>query len=260
MSDCLHFEQLPHSRGHLELEFVSSQHAILWLDNPSARNAMSIAMMHQFPEMIEILQERSPTVLVIRGRNGHFCAGGDLVDVKAHLLEDGLGAQMCEFMTYWTSKLRSLPIFIVTVLERAAIGGGAELLTVGDWVIASESGKVGFVQNRLGVTTGWGGGQRLIDRVGRQRAIQVLAQSLVYNASEAYRLGVVDELTTDVEASLLETVERLVKQPKQAFTTLMTWLHRSDERTTEQTAFADTWSKAEHRFALGLVDGVSKEK
>ncbi len=259
MLDTRRFEQLPHSRGCLELEFVSPRCAVLWLNNTAARNAMSISMMHQLPKVIETLQQKRPSVLVIRGREGHFCAGGDLVDVKKHLLEDGLGSQMCIFMTHWIAKLRSLPIFIVVALEGAAIGGGAELLTVGDWIIASDNSKVGFVQNRLGVTTGWGGGQRLIDRVGRQRAIQVLAQSRVYSATESHRLGLVDELTSTVDLAIVERVDRLLKQPSQAFTTLMTWLHRSDEKTTEQTAFAGTWAKMEHRIALGLVDGVSKD-
>lgn len=258
MLDTRQFEQLPHSRGNLELEFVSPRHAVLWLNNPEARNALSISMMHQLPDVIKTLQHNLPSVLIIRGRNTHFCAGGDLADVKNHLLQDGFGLQMCLFMTRWITKLRSLPIFIVVVLEGAAIGGGAELLTVGDWVIASSNSKIGFVQNHLGVTTGWGGGQRLIDRVGRQRAIQVLAQSRVYSATEAYRLGLVDEITSDVDLANLKRVEQLLKQPRQAFTTLMTWLHRSDEKTTEQTAFAGTWSKMEHRIALGLVDGVSK--
>ena len=258
MSIITEFETLPHSRGSLELEFSEDRIATLWLDNPDARNAMSIAMMHQLPSILEVLQQQTPSLLIVRGRNGHFCAGGDLEDVKSHLLTPELGAEMCRFMTTHTNALCTLPCMIVVVLEGAAIGGGAELVTISDYVIADAESKIGFLQTRLGVTTGWGGGQRLIKRIGKTKAVQVLGLSRVYSAQQAKGIGLIDEVTSSVEESVSILKSRILKQPPQAFTRLMTWLHRTNENTTELDTFASTWAGAEHCNALG-IDQLQKE-
>lgn len=252
------FMELPHRRGALELERVSGREAILWLSNPNARNAMSIAMMHQLKSIVEELEANPPNVLIIRGRNGHFCAGGDLADVKEHLLVEGMGTAMCQWMTTYTNRLRELSTFIIVLLEGAAIGGGAELLTLGDWILAHSRAKMGFVQARLGVTTGWGGGARLIDRVGKVRATQLLAMSPILSAEEAQQIGLVDCVADSVEDVLKEKRLRLIKQPSKTFTRLMTWLHQDNEEQVEQTTFSQTWGADEHRSALGLASGVSQ--
>ena len=69
------FSMLPHHRGILELEYSSKRVATIWLNNAEARNAMSIAMMHQLPDIVHRLQEHPPSILIIRGRDNHFCAG-----------------------------------------------------------------------------------------------------------------------------------------------------------------------------------------
>lgn len=258
-----HFSMLPHSRGILELEYTSKRVATIWLNNPEARNAMSIAMMHQLPNIVCTLQEDPPSLLIIRGRKNHFCAGGDLTDVKKHLLEEGMGAGMCQFMTRYTNALKEIPCFIVVVLEGAAIGGGAELLTLGDWIIAESRSKIGFLQVRLGVSTGWGGGSRLIDRVGLTKAIQLLGLSKVHSAQEAHQLGLVDEVVDSVDEALQKCVERVLKQPPDAFTMLMTWLHRSDESdeaANELSTFTSTWASPEHLSALGLDANTGLQK
>ena len=52
------FTSLPQGRGKHRLEWGSSREVVLWLDNPKARNAMSIAMMHQLATDCEELEEK----------------------------------------------------------------------------------------------------------------------------------------------------------------------------------------------------------
>ena len=252
------FASLPHRRGRIDLEWISEREVVVWLDNPEARNAMSIAMMHQLADIVQELEEKKPSVVVIRGKNNHFCAGGDLQDVKEFLLDPEMGSAMCSWMTALTNRIRRLPSYIIVVLEGAAIGGGAELLTLGDWIIADKNSKIGFVQARLGVTTGWGGGSRLIDRVGKIKATQLIAMSTVLSAEAALDLGLVDAATSSTENLLEEKIRRLIKQPPQTFTRMMTWLHHENEQQLEHQTFSSTWGAAEHRSALGLSDGMSE--
>ena len=258
MSTSNPFESLPHRRGQIYLEWISDRETVLWLDNPEARNALSIAMMHQMEDVVRELEEKKPNVVVIRGKNNHFCAGGDLDDVKEYLLASDMGSAMCSWMTDVTTRIRRLPSYIIVVLEGAAIGGGAELLTLGDWIIADKKSKIGFVQARLGVTTGWGGGSRLIERIGKVKATQLLAMSTIVSANSALAIGLVDAVTDSIDVLLEEKMRRLMKQPSHTFTRLMTWLHHENEQQLEHETFSSTWASAEHRSALGLSDGLSK--
>ena len=197
-------------------------------------------------------------MIVIRGRNNHFCAGGDLNDVKIFTEDPDMGSAMCSWMTTLT-RIRRLPSYIIVVLEGAAIGGGAELLTLGDWIIADKKSKVGFVQARLGVTTGWGGGARLIERIGKVKATHLIAMSTVSLLEAAFDIGLADVTTSSMWRDLLqEKMRRLMKQPPQTFTRLMTWLHHENEQQLEHQTFSSTWGADEHRFALGLPTGMSK--
>lgn len=258
MSSSNPFASLPHRRGHIDLEWSSDREVVMWLDNPQARNAMSIGMMHQLQDIVQELETKRPNVIVIRGKNNHFCAGGDLDDVKEYLLEPDMGSAMCTWMTHVTNRICRLPSYIIVVLEGAAIGGGAELLTLGDWIVADKKSKVGFVQARLGVTTGWGGGARLIERVGKVKATQLIAMSTVLSADTALDIGLVDATTDSLEDLLEEKIRRLMKQPSHAFTRLMTWLHHENEHRLEHQTFSSTWGADEHRAALGLSNGLPK--
>ena len=74
----------------------------MWLDNPEARNAMSIAMMHQARHRSK-LEDREPNVVVIREEQP-LCAGVNLNDVKGILLDPEMGGAMCSWMTTLTKR------------------------------------------------------------------------------------------------------------------------------------------------------------
>lgn len=84
------------------------------------------------------------------------------------------------------------------------MGGGAELSTACDYRVMSPSAKVGFVQIKMGLTTGWGATTRLVHMLGRQKTISLLSSGKVMAAEEAQKEGLVDHvlpysLTSDAE-------------------------------------------------------------
>ena len=82
-------------------------------------------------------------------------------------------------------------MFVLVAVEGAALGGGAELTTVGDYVVAEPSATMAFVQAKLGVTPGWGGGQRLINKIG-SRKTSTIGTAGRLSAVEAKNFGIVD--------------------------------------------------------------------
>ena len=74
------------------------------------------------------------------------------------------------------------------------MGGGAELSTACDFRVMSSGARLGFVQIKMGVTTGWGATTRLVRLFGRQKAIALLTSAKVFSAEEAQNEGLVDHI------------------------------------------------------------------
>src|SRR5260370_32717346 len=76
--------------------------------------------------------------------------------------------------------------------------------------IAAESAKCGQPEVKLGVIPGYGGTQRMPRLVGRGRALKLILSGDIIDATEAYRIGLVDELVPD--AHVIERAETVLKK------------------------------------------------
>lgn len=172
------------------------------LDRPLRQNAMSLHLMDQLAEAIEQVWAWEGAVVVLRSAvPGVFCAGGDLGEVRRGLASPEAGAAAGDVMTTLLDALWLAPAVTIAVVEGAAVGGGAELVTAADLRVWSAEGWVEFRQAALGVATGWGGARRLATQVGRSRAVRLLATGDRVDAAQAQAIGLADEV---VEAGAVE--------------------------------------------------------
>ena len=98
------------------------------------------------------------------------------------------------------NRLAHLPCLTIAAMEGPARGGGCEVALACDWRVTADDADLGFVQIRLGLTTGWGGAARLIQLVGYSRALDLLLLGRILSAPEAHWLGIVTLLTPPDEA------------------------------------------------------------
>jgi enoyl-CoA hydratase/carnithine racemase len=245
---------LPRGRGRVELR-LQGRVAELVFDNPAARNALSIGMMLDLRAAVDKLRQWSGAVVILRsGDRCAFCSGGDLAAVRAHLLDAGLAEAMSSHMQGVLDELAALPLVRIAALEGAAVGGGAEVLLVADWVVASPASQVGFVQGRLGVSPGWGGGRRLVERLGPRRARLELALARTLSAEDALAVGLVDEVHGHADAlgRARELAAELAGRAPEALAVALQvggGLSLADERA----AFLSLWGGPAHRTALALT-------
>lgn len=103
------------------------------------------------------------------------------------------------------TRFSQLPLITLAVVTGGAIGGGSELVTGFDFVCMSEeSGFIHFVQTRMGVSSPWGGMSRLIEIVGRKKALKWMAGGFRITAKEGLEAGIVD-ITVEKDADCLDT-------------------------------------------------------
>ena len=162
--------------------------AKITLNNPPV-NIMDMLTMREINVALESLQGDDETkVLVFAAQGKAFCAG---VDVKDHTV-DKVG-EMIEVFHRIFRQMWSLDIPTVAVVNGAALGGGCELATFCDMVIASEKATFGQPEIQVGVYPPVAAVvfPRLMPYM---KAMELLLTGDIVDAREAERLGIVNKV------------------------------------------------------------------
>lgn len=181
--------------GDVTLSKLTGNHkgvAVISLINPARKNALTGFMMVKLAEVVDELEQwRHGKAVVLHGSEGSFCSGADLSVIKAINTPEE-GTLMCAFMQRTLSRLGRLPLVSVAAIEGKALGGGAELSLACDFRLVSQDAEIRFIQVKMGLSPGWGGGARLVRLLGKQKALQLLGRGEKVNLSYALQLGLVD--------------------------------------------------------------------
>ena len=173
----------------LELE---ERLAVITIDRPQARNAISLSTMDELEKAIDAAAEAD--ALVIRGAGDRaFVSGGDLKELAAIRTEDTALA-MALRMRGICDQLANFPAPVIAALNGHAFGGGAEVAVAADIRVAAADIKIGFNQVALAIMPAWGGAERLAALVGRGRALLLAGSGVALGAAEAERIGLVDQV------------------------------------------------------------------
>lgn len=177
---------------------IQERIGVLSLCNPARKNALTGFMMVRLAECVDELEKwQSGKVVVLHGMERSFCSGADLSIIKAINTPEE-GNLMCAFMQRTLTRLARLPLVSIAAIEGKALGGGAELAMACDFRLMSRDAEIQFLQVKMGLTPGWGGGARLVNQVGKQTALRLLGKAEKVNLSYGCQIGLVDgELTND---------------------------------------------------------------
>lgn len=183
------------------------------LNDPSALNAMGEEMAQEFRSVVDNLAQRKRELgaIILTGAGKAFSAGGDLamLDAKRALSTEENRLRMREFYAAFLS-IRELEVPLIAAIQGPAIGAGMCLATACDLRVASETATLGFTFVRLGLHPGMGATYFLPRVVGAAAASELLLTGRVITAAEAYRLGLVSEITKPEET--LSAAERLAQE------------------------------------------------
>ena len=176
---------------------VEPQIAQITINRPRVRNALNWQAIDEFANAVEeahLTPELS--ALVVTGAGKAFASGGDLKALSTHRTEaDGL--RLAEGMTRALDRLAALPCPTIAAINGPARGGGAEIALACDLRVMAVNADLGLVHIRLGLTPGWGGGQRLLRLVGYSRALEWLTTGAVLTTQEALAHGLANRLTPE---------------------------------------------------------------
>jgi enoyl-CoA hydratase len=151
--------------------------AILSLNAPERRNALTVAMAEELVDACEELDaDREVGAVVVRGEGGFFCAGGDRGTLEAAGRDPadpevyaGLGAVYRSF-----ARVGELEAPTVAAVRGGAVGAGLNLMLATDVRVVARDAKIisGFMP--IGLHPG-GGHSALLGRTGSREAASAMA-------------------------------------------------------------------------------------
>jgi enoyl-CoA hydratase/carnithine racemase len=173
----------------VDLEFDGGL-AVLTIDRPHARNAISLETMGQLENALD--EAADARTLVITGSGDRaFVSGGDLKELSALRTEEDAAA-MAKRMRSICDRLANFPAPVIAALNGHAFGGGAEFAVAADIRVAADDIKIAFNQVELEIMPAWGGAVPLAALVGKGRALLLAGTGHPLDAAAAERIGLVD--------------------------------------------------------------------
>src|ERR1700712_2517515 len=166
---------------------------VLTIDRVGAGNSLDLRTAEALSTAVSDAAANSDLrAIVITGAGDRFfCAGGDLKAYQAiestELLESTFGR-----VRILLDQLESCPLPVIAAINGYALGGGMELALACDLRIATQGASIGFPQSRLGLIPGWNGVERLVETVGRSRAMDLLLKGERIDAKRAEEIGLID--------------------------------------------------------------------
>ena len=164
------------------------------LNRPERRNAMTPAMQAELIEAMEDAATGSCRVVVFKGAGDAFCSGLDLASLQGmHNQSPAEHRADVERITKMLCSLYELSKPTIAAVHGAAIGGGTGLATICDFTLATPTAKFGYTEVRIGFVPALVSAFLAL-QIGDKRSRDLLLTGRLFDAAEAQRLGLVNEV------------------------------------------------------------------
>ncbi len=186
----------------LSLEF-EEQIAILTLNRPNRRNALSLHLMRELIACLaEIEQNRTVEAVVLAAAGKVFCSGHDLSEMVGRTVSDY--REIFDVCAELMTKVQSIPQPVIAEVQGVATAAGCQLVATCDLAIAAEHATFATPGVRIGLfcTTPM---VALSRAIGRKRALHMLLTGESVNAATAADWGLINSV---VPAAELTTATR----------------------------------------------------
>lgn len=242
----------------VQYRIIDEEYGEICINRPEKHNAITIEMAGELNAVLQLAKQDSIKFLVITGSGYEmFCAGGDLHHLHGKLLPDEAFKRLYP-MKEVLHEIVSFPVPTICLLNGDALGGGCEIATACDIRIAKENTKFGFVQTRLGIIPGWGGGAILYEKVNPSFAFQWIMEAEIFYATYLLDRGwihriVTNEVWNDRVALLNAYQSKSHKQMlllKNQYKLKLSSLGLSSLMNEEVRNCANLWDSVEHKEAL----------
>jgi enoyl-CoA hydratase/carnithine racemase len=173
--------------------------AYVTVNRPKVLNALNMATMEELRAAFhDIKSDKAIRVVIFTGAGEKaFIAGADIAELAK---QDAVtGKEYTHRGQSVLNLIENLGKPVIACLNGFALGGGCEIALACTMRLASDTAKLGQPEVKLGIIPGYGGSQRLPRLVGKGLAMQMVLAGEMITAQEAYRIGLVNEVTAPAD-------------------------------------------------------------
>ncbi len=167
--------------------------AVVTISREKALNALNsqtmLELKHFFGQEGLEIKDLKGVILTGAGEKA-FVAGADISEFKD--LDAAQGAAFARRGQDIFFTIERFPKPVVAAVNGFALGGGCELAMACHLRVAGERARFGQPEVNLGLIPGYGGTQRLVQYIGKGKALELLMTADMIDAAEALRLGLVN--------------------------------------------------------------------
>jgi 3-hydroxyacyl-CoA dehydrogenase len=170
--------------------------AVIVIDNPPVNLLTNPLRVQLLAAVVEVAADKAVRAAVLAGAGRTFVAGADIREFDAPPPAVTTG------MVNAAIEAAGKPF--VAALHGTALGAGFELALACHARIMAPDGRVGLPESRIGLIPGAGGTQRAPRLAGAMAALEMVTSGRHVPADEALKLGLVDEIATDLRRAAME--------------------------------------------------------
>lgn len=169
------------------------------INRPDKLNALNKDVFTDLDNLMnEVYSSNSIQSVIITGAGTKaFVAGADITEFGG--LSKDEAKQLAKRGQDIFTRIENSPKPIIACVNGFALGGGCELAMACHFRIASENAKFGQPEVNLGLIPGYGGTQRLVQLIGKGRAIELLISGNMIDANTAFQYGLVNSIVPQEE-------------------------------------------------------------
>lgn len=176
------------------IDYPEPQIAVVTIDNPAKRNAMSREMMAQLAGYWDELERSDCRAIVLTGSGEKaFNAGADVSgDLSA-------SEEMARMINRALLKTSAYPKPIIAAVNGVCAGGGVELMLSSDIRVAAPHARFGLPEVKWAIYPFGGATAKLVQQIGYVHAMKLLLTAEMIEAEEALRIGLINEIVPAAE-------------------------------------------------------------
>lgn len=184
---------------------------IITVNRPDKLNALNQQVMNDLDNAVNevYLNDDIKSAIITGAGTKAFVAGADISEFSGASVEEGKALAKRGQDIFF--KIERSPKPIIACVNGFALGGGCELAMSCHFRLASDNAKFGQPEVNLGLIPGYGGTQRLVQLIGKGRALELLMSAGMIDANTALQLGLVNYVVPQDElikkaVSILELI------------------------------------------------------
>ena len=169
--------------------------ALVTLDRPATRNAMTEAMWHALPGLLRDLAEDTRVrALLLTGAGGHFSTGADVTEFTRIFGSAEAARATNDLIEAGRAAIAGFSTPTIALVPGLAVGAGCGLAMACDMRFVAEEARFALPPAKLGAAYPFPGIRQLVGLVGPARAKDMLYSGRLVGAEEALRIGLADRV------------------------------------------------------------------